>query len=146
MLRKFLRTCHVVFLGLVHRGCVLVCGGQQGLVSHLPEGLPSNAYHSHNRSMINAHRQNHSWSKILVQLVGLSSTLVLWLLLLLLPGWVTNCALGIVGGGRKEARPPPPLLAAGGGDGGGCAVDGPAAAAAGGLDWPAPMLACWLLL
>jgi len=74
-----------------------------------------------------------------VQLVGESSTLVLWALL-----WgPTSCALGIVGGGRKEASPPEPLLlslpapaapggaavAGGGGGGGGAAV----------VDCPAPM-------
>lgn len=46
-------------------------------------------------------RQNHSWSKMPVQLVGASSTLLLsgcsWLTLV---GW-TSCASRFMGGGRK---------------------------------------------
>lgn len=90
-------------------------------------------------------RQNHSWSKMPVQLVGLSSTLVLWPPLPLAL-WLTSCAPGTVGGGRKEAMPPALSALASDGDAAAVGVGVGGTAVAGcGVDCPAPMpAACWV--
>lgn len=161
------RTRDIVLPGLVHRGCVLyvVVGVDGASVSrctphaptmssthtHGPERHPqiptqSPTYTDSTRFRFHdSQRQNHSWSKMPVQLVGLSSTLVLWPPLPLAL-WLTSCAPGTVGGGRKEAMPPALSALASDGDAAAAGVGVGGTAAAGcGVDCPAPMAAaCWV--